>query len=853
MKIKLPYQLSMAFLLVIVSFHLQAQSIIETFESYPITGVSSFTNSGQQFNLIGTSFSVNQFFTGNGYGPSDKYIDNAGNTNTLPNGTGTNKTYSIKTNDGKLFSVKQLFLFVSTDGGTTVGGGSGTVTIKLKKGSNIIQTINLSNSFFLTNFNAPNQGFTQVDFKTAGASDFSITPMDELEINYGTGFNYFAIDNFTFNLVSNWTGGTGAWSTGSNWDRASIPTSTTEVYIASGSPSVSGTINCASITVNGTGTLTIPSAANLQVGSSITSSSAITATAGTITLNGTAAQTIPASTFTGNTIANLTINNSAGVTIGGTLNITGILTPTTGTLTTGGFVTLKSTSIANTAMVGVKGASASISGNVTVERFIPARRGFRLLAPGVTTATTIKANWQEGQNNTTTASNSNTNAGYGTHITGSTNGSNGFDATGSGNPSLFTFGNNSANTWTQAANTGTATLSATRAYRILVRGSRSINLSSNTSTADNTVLRATGALNENASIVFNNASSPTALNTTTTVNQNFSLVPNPYWCTINWNTLTKSGIGGSYYIWDPTQSVRGTYTSWNGTVSSGGGTINQYIQPGQAFFITSTTGTPSLTIQQSDKVASASNLTTTFRTQNNFAKLIVSLTYNDASGNKINADAATAIFGNYSKAIDNNEEAFKLTNLDEMISINRNGTLLSIEARPIPTTSNDTLSLMLDQYTQTQYNLEIAASNFNNTVQSGFVVDKYLNKIFPLNMDDNTIIPFTLTNDADSKSSDRFMIVLGKSIAATSIANGFSISLSPNPVSDILKVNFTNAEPSNTTITIVSSEGKIIKTVDAGNVLSGQLSINVKGLAKGNYFVTLYNGKESKTEKLQVQ
>ena len=82
------------------------------------------------------------------------------------------------------------------------------------------------------------------------------------------------------------------------------------------------------------------------------------------------------------------------------------------------------------------------TGTVEVERFIPAGdnlnniptnlgRAFRLLTSTVTTTSSIKDNWQEGVNNVdlNPANNQNPNPGYGIHITGSTTGANGFDAT----------------------------------------------------------------------------------------------------------------------------------------------------------------------------------------------------------------------------------------------------------------------------------------------------------------------------------------------------------------------------------------------------------------------------------------
>jgi cystathionine beta-lyase/cystathionine gamma-synthase len=55
--------------------------------------------------------------------------------------------------------------------------------------------------------------------------------------------------------------------------------------------------------------------------------------------------------------------------------------------------------IAGTGMIGEISDSSSAllnATNVTVERFIPARRSFRFLSSPVTTTTSIRANWMEG-------------------------------------------------------------------------------------------------------------------------------------------------------------------------------------------------------------------------------------------------------------------------------------------------------------------------------------------------------------------------------------------------------------------------------------------------------------------------
>lgn len=637
----------------------------------------------------------------------------------------------------------------------------------------------------------------------------------------GYAVDGFMIDDFEITGPSNaaiptWNGT--IWSGGT-------PNGTTDAVIAS-SIAPSATFSCRDLTINS--------------GASLNTTNITTNVFGNIVNNGNG--------ISGTGTLNIAANSSIS---GNNLDVTGVLTVASGaTLTTNNLLNLKSTSIANTAMVG--NSAGSITGNVTVERFIPAKRSFRLIAPGVTTTSTINTNWQENQSNTTTASNSNTIAGYGTHITGTSPTSNGFDATVNNNASLFTFGNTSANTWAAVANTNTTTLNALTPYRLFVRGSRAVDLNSNTATADNTVLRATGTLNNNTSVVFNSTSTPTALNTTSTVNQNFSMIPNPYWSPINWATITKANVGGTYYIWDPNMSTRGAYTSWNGLVGSAG-SINQYLQPGQAFFITSTNASPSLTIQQSDKAAVAANLTGTFRTaQEDFAKLAITLKYTNTDGNEITADGATAIFGNYKTAIDANEEAYKLGNLDEMLSINRNGTFLSIEARPLPVFENDTLPLQLSQYTQNQYKLEVAATNFNYASKAGFVIDNFLKKSYILDLDGKTIVPVVLTTDAASKAANRFMVVLGKPKMPIVVTN-LSISLNPNPANGSVQLTYSQPEVLEATVTITDVAGKLLQTLVLGKVQSGKKTIDISTLQKGNYYVHFSNGVDVKTEKLIVQ
>lgn len=158
----------------------------ETFESQT-PNASSFTSDGQNFTLT-NSFIIFSSRGGYGYQHSNRFIDNSDNV-------ATNQANSIKTTDGKIFTVKNLWLYVSTDGGANPSDdGSAIITGKL---AGVVQfTINKT-SGFSSSF-VPNNGYSYVDFTTEGGTDNSVINIDEIEFQLQGNFNYIGIDNFTF-------------------------------------------------------------------------------------------------------------------------------------------------------------------------------------------------------------------------------------------------------------------------------------------------------------------------------------------------------------------------------------------------------------------------------------------------------------------------------------------------------------------------------------------------------------------------------------------------------------------------------------------------------------------------------
>ncbi len=513
---------------------------------------------------------------------------------------------------------------------------------------------------------------------------------------------------------------------GSTWLGGSPSVLTDAIIASSISPS---SFTCQALTVN--------------------SGVALTTTGITATVNGNITNNGNGIAGTGSLIiaANSSISGNA-------ISFNGTLTVNSGaTLTTNNKLTISSNA---TATGRIANSAGTISGNVTVERYIPAgKRGFRFLTSPVTTSNFIKANWQEGA----TSSTANPTPGYGTHITGSTvDQTNGFDGTTTGAASMYTF-NNATQAWnTGITNTNATNLIAGNAYRILIRGDRSFDLASTSASNTATTLRATGTLIAGAVSFGTASSSPSSLPTLASNASEYSIIGNPYASPIDWNALTKTGLTGYYYIWDPTLGTRGAYVSCftDGTKSNSSSNITTAIQSGQAFFVQNTSGASArqLAIAEANKTAGNTNV---FRTTTGTSTLNIQLyrTSNIASG--ASQDGANVLFNNSFSNEVNDDDASKFTNLDENIAIQRSNSLMSIERRHIPVPT-DTVQLKVWQLAQNNYTFRIAANNFGGGL-TAYLQDNYLNNETLLNLNGTTDVNFTTISATASTATDRFRIV----------------------------------------------------------------------------------------------
>ena len=578
-----------------------------------------------------------------------------------------------------------------------------------------------------------------------------------------TSFSDFAIGELA--TLTNWTGNVSTnWSNSSNWS-SGVPTTNSIISIPAPLTNYpvlnTGTGSVQNITIQ-TGALLTVSTATLQISGTISNSGTFTASNGIIEMNGTSVQTIPAATFSGNTIKEIIVNNLAGVTLGGTLNLTGFLRVNAGQVNTGNFLVLKS-SVTGTATVAriTSIAADPINGDVTVERFIPGRRKYRLITSSVTTspATTLIAgqesksiwgNWQNGGNNI---------SGIGSFITGGTV-ADGFDQQVIP-ASLFTYNPDTKKyvgyTSTNLKNTKLTPLKAGQAYYMYVFGDRINSVYAPVPNA--TVLNATGKLTTGDQTYTTSSAMP--LNSTL---GNFTLLGNPFASVIDWATISRTNLANTYWGWDPNLDNNGGYVTVNTTgaitlISPYTGTtgLTQYIQPGQGFFVKTTAASPVLNIREQDKVANTSNAAFRETGANNISLLAINLFYNK-SGSQLFADGALAAFDESFVNEVAKEDASKMSGSGESVSIAEGAQLLSIDGRKLPK-DTDTLRLNITRLTKPQYTLQIFAKQMEGGNLQAFVQDQYLKTALPLSLADTNKIVFNVTADSSSFSNNRFSIV----------------------------------------------------------------------------------------------
>ncbi len=503
-------------------------------------------------------------------------------------------------------------------------------------------------------------------------------------------------------------------------------------------------IGSTKITHNGTGTLI-----------SVSPTAKMKANLGIVEMKGTSgvAQNLSGSWFVNKTISSLINSNTIGITVAATPADTLLISSallygaTNSIINTNSNLTLLSRDTA-TARFGPLGIGNDITGQVIIERYMPAVKSWRLLAAPVANASSplVSASWREGVTSP---------SGYGTRITGPASFVGVDEITQRASMKYY---DGLTNKYIDVNNTNTTKIgNINTGYYVFVRGDRSVAVNG---TAAATILRIKGDIQKGTQVV-------------NVLAGKFATLANPYPSGINLITTVKSNISNTYYAWNP--NSLGSYNvgafenyTFNGTnyLKVPGGTIRNTIQSGEAIFIQSNGAAGSVTINETDKVGGITTpvsrpSSTTARVGINNPTLEINMYTRDVDGSTYLADGVLMNFDdNYSAKMDN-DDIRKISNAGDNFAIKNDANLLIVERRPYPTVA-DTIKFNLANTRINPYRFEIDPSVLNDIGLEAILKDKFLGSEIVVSLSNITNYNFNITADAESRAADRFMIVFNK-------------------------------------------------------------------------------------------
>jgi hypothetical protein len=500
-----------------------------------------------------------------------------------------------------------------------------------------------------------------------------------------------------------------------------------------------------------------------------------------------------------------------------------------GNFTHDGNMTFKSDANGTATFGSLGGTFTKVSGTATVERFVPAKRAWRLLTAPLkgATNTTIPSNWQgitgEGFLLFSPATyQSNTMTGY---------------TTGGGMPNIWKYNNGwqsipnltAENLYTSTGNNG---------FLVLATGpSNSTNIVTN---ATATTLKPKGDL-------------ITGDVTHTLTANEFKLIANPYASPINTVNLAATNTGSKIWMVDPTLGTVGGYVAYDGSNWTPAiPTANDaYIQSGQGFFVR-TESNATFTISETHKVSGNSNTwfqrsTAVNPTTESADKIRVLLYKQDNTEWKL-ADGLLAVNSASGNNEVDNTDTGKISNFNENLLF-RNGTSnLAIEYRGLPT-ADTTQPMSLTGTTVQPYQLKVKAESYTNSNLQPYIEDTQTGTVTSIPTDGSEIVlPFTGVVTSSKNPDSRFKIIY-LSTLSTKNPEVLSVGVYPNPVNTGV---FTVLLKDNTTPASYKLTNLLGQQVQVGKLMSLSNSVNISSLQIGIYILKVDQERKTFTTKLIV-
>ncbi len=609
--------------------------------------------------------------------------------------------------------------------------------------------------------------------------------------------NHTITVSFAASTFTQWTGTVNTdWSNPGNWTSC-VPNASLYVYVPENGNA--GVTQQPILTADAqTGDLELGAGATLTIGSNTLTINGGFADDGGASLIGSPTSNLVIATgsslSSASTIVlkNLTVNagtlslsSAVDITGGTAANTSGTVTVANGaSIESNGFLTIKSNQFGTARVAAGALAGNYITGNVTVERYIPNNgfRSWRLLSvPTFGSGQTIRQAWQDNGSSTSSPT------GFGTQVSGPGTLAAvqlaGLDDV-SQKASMLTW---SGSAWANVTNTNIG-IANNKAYFLYVRGDRSKGVTGLTANSSPTTLQTKGTLYQGDGLA------------TPSIGANsFGLVGNLYPSAIDFEKIKLAGgLGGGvkdlFYIWDSKKltSSLGVYQTFNSTngylcpISGGSytqGAKNVAIESGQAFLVETGASAGTVTLSEGVKISGTSG--TLGLRPTTPASILVKIDSRLYLASGEMADANVVVFDNaYPNAI-GNEDASKLSNSGENFAIQKTNKTLAIEGRQV-INSSDTIFFNMWNMKQQTYKLEFVPANIGNTASGAELQDAYLHTSVPVSLDVNTAVNFTVDANAGSFAANRFRLVFRPSAP---LPVSF-ISVSANRTNGTVKVDW---------------------------------------------------------------
>ena len=489
---------------------------------------------------------------------------------------------------------------------------------------------------------------------------------------------------------------------------------------------------------------------------------------------------------------------------------------------TGGNLILQSSS-AGSASISALATGASITGNVTVQRYVGTSQQWRMVGFPFQSSTSILASalatlYGSGYNAYTYNESKDDGTNY--------NGANG----GAVNAGWETF-------------TGSATTTADKGI-LLIGGT------------PGTIVSATGALN----------TSPTTVTLSSTTGKGWNLVSNPFASNITWSTVqaASTNVDATVYRYNPATT---SYSSYNATTStSSDGNQTNVIENGAGFFVHVTApGTAaSLSVAEAAKTALApgaslfgmsplqnGNITSVDGTNNavngsTTDQSIIRLTLLK-EGETNGGDAVVLRWGGGYAATDNFDPQFDAYDLGrsagpDLSVIGDDKTAYSIfhgAELKSSTEESRTVQLGIKNIAEGNYQIGIHLLSAIAGDNKAYLFDSYTNQYTLIDgTADN--YNFLVTSDAGSQSSARFSVVMNHKEIINTIHTDLPVMLLNNPSNGNMFTLYSKNNYAQLQWQIMDGAGRLLLTGSFSNVLKGNtFQINAGNTTPGSYYIKL--------------